>query len=389
MIDNLVALKTVCLLKEKQLNQLMSLLRLLESIIKEFQNKNYVKQPYNIILAASDIYYRENYHSDIMAYILENDKNAMKHFINYLNLITNSAAIDIDNFSNINVIREENKIDISIKDSESNHCIIIENKINNAGDMPRQLPRYYNVVKKQHIVDKILYYSLDGKKRPDKSSWTNKDLQLNLDKIISFGAAADGTKTDFINAFLAPCKNDSNAEQEKSFYCQYIDLLEYLRRNQMDYQLMEKFYKEMLNTEQYSSALSIRDMLNEFLAFRRDRLYNYFLNNHSPFEKTYKYSSNDTGYEYIRDIAPNEHIKIDVWADQEQTNVCFFIDSPKTKSDLIKIILQRIGEENNFSKEDTNYYVKIFKFPDDDGKMYKYLEKLFFLLNKNKNSINI
>jgi hypothetical protein len=48
------------------------------------RNKNDSK-PYNIILAASDIYYRENYHSDIMAYILENEKDTIKYFIEYIN----------------------------------------------------------------------------------------------------------------------------------------------------------------------------------------------------------------------------------------------------------------------------------------------------------------
>lgn len=144
---------------------------------------------------------------------------------------------------------------------------------------------------------------MDGEKRPEKPTWTDKDLQLGLDSKIVFGAAANGEKTDYINAFLIKCKSNTENEQEKAFYCQYIDLLEYLRRNQMDYQLMEKFYKEMLNVEQYNSALSIRDMLNEFTSFRRDRIYNDFLNNHSPFEKIFKWSSNDTVFEFIRDIA--------------------------------------------------------------------------------------
>jgi hypothetical protein len=56
----------------------------------------------------------------------------------------------------------------------------------------------------------------------------------------------------------------------------------------MDYQMMEKFYNEMLNKEQYDSALSINNMLNDLISFRRDRIYNHFLNNHGPFEKPSK-----------------------------------------------------------------------------------------------------
>jgi hypothetical protein len=65
MINNHVALKTISLLKMTHLDQLTLLLKSLLPITKDFLNKNHIK-PYNIILAASDTYYRENYHSDII-----------------------------------------------------------------------------------------------------------------------------------------------------------------------------------------------------------------------------------------------------------------------------------------------------------------------------------
>jgi len=388
MDNSFIALKTIDLLKKRHFNQIRSILTKIKPIAKEFNNKEHI-EPYNIILAASDIYYHENYHSYIMAYILEKKRNTIKYFIEYINELSDMPKINEKNYLDTKVIREENKIDILIKDLTSLHCIIIENKINNAGDMTRQLPRYYKTsIKNGLTVDRILYYSLDGKKRPDKSTWTDKDLQLGLDSKIVFGAAANGEKIDYINAFLIKCKNNTDNEQEKAFYCQYIDLLEYLRRNQMDYQLMEKFYKEMLNVEQYNSALSIRDMLNEFTSFRRDRIYNDFLNNHSPFEKIFKWSNNDTVFEFIRDIAPKEDIKLDIWSEQNQTRICFWIQDPKVKSDLIKNILKKIGEDDNFTKEEMNSYVKIFKFPEEDELMYKYIKKFLLLLEKNKDTIS-
>jgi len=389
MDHSFIALKTIDLLKKRHLNRIDSILTKIKPIATEFNSKKFI-EPYNIILAASDIYYRENYHSDIMAYILENKRNTIKYFIEYINQLSDMPKIDENNYLNVEIIREENKIDILIKDLTSLHCIIVENKINNAGDMTRQLPRYYRInLKNGYTVDRILYYSLDGKKKPDISTWTDKDLKLGLDDIIVYGAAANGSKNDYINAFLIKCKNNTENEQEKAFYCQYIDLLEYLRRNQMDYQLMEKFYKEMLDLEQYSSALSIRDMLNDFIEFRRDRLYNHFLNNHSPFEKPYTYSTHDTVYEFIRDIAPKEYIKLDIFSEQNQTKIRFWIQDPITKSELIKSILKKIGEDNNFIKEEMNSYIKTFKFPEEDELMYKYIAKFFLLLEKNKDAITL
>jgi len=388
MDNSFIALKTIDLLKKRYFNQIRSILTKIKPIAKEFNNKEYI-EPYNIILAASDIYYHENYHSDIMAYILENKRNTLKYFIEYINGLSDMPKINENNYLlDTEIIREENKIDILIRDLTSLHCIIVENKINNAGDMPRQLPRYYlTCIEKGYTVDRILYYSLDGEKRPEKPTWTDKDLQLGLDSKIVFGAAANGEKTDYVNAFLIKCKSNTDNEQEKAFYCQYIDLLEYLRRNQMDYQLMEKFYKEMLNMEQYSSALSIRDMLNDFIEFRRNRIHNEFLNNHSPFEKISPYSAN-TIFEYIRDIDPKEHIKLDIVSEQNQTKIEFWIQDQKVKSDLIKNILKKIGEDDNFTKEEMNSYVKTFKFPEEDELMYKYIKKLLLLLEKNKDTIN-
>lgn len=388
MTDILRLLKKVTVLQNNHLNQLMELLRKLVPLTNEFQNKSNIDPPFNIILAASDIYYRENYHSDIMKYILDNKKHTMKHFINYINNLCDKEHIDTQNYLKTEVIREkENRIDILVKDEVSRHAIIIENKINNAGDMPGQLPRYYNTVKeKGYTVDKIIYYSMDGTKRPDTSTWTAQE-RLGLEKITVYGAAANETKTDFINAFLVPCKNDANDEQEKAFYCQYIDLLEYLRRrNQMDYQLMEKFYEEMSNMEQFNSALSLKEMLNDLVAYRKERIYNHFSNDYAPFEIQNNKGSS-TQYLYIRDIAPDENIKIDIYTEQNRTEVLFWIQEPKIKSDLIKTILEKIGEEHSFRKIETNYYKKIFTFPEEDKALYEYMKKLFALLDHHKNSI--
>ena len=389
MDKNIDFLKKIIFLRNEYMGKIFEFLKKYSSKMENIQFSENI-EPFNIVLAVSDIYYRENYHSDIIQYILQNENNAIKYFVNYVNELSDFLNIDINNYFSIEVIREENYIDILIKNLSSNHCIIFENKINNAGDMKRQLPRYYNsVIKKGLIVDGIIYFSLDGLKRPDKSTWTDNDFQLKLENKIVYGAASNDTEYDLVNNFLFKCKNNSEKEQEKAFYSQYIDLLKYLRRNQMDYELMEKFYKEMLNVEQYSSALSIRNMLNDFISFRRDRVYNYFVNNHLPFEKTFKWSNNDTVFEFIRDISPKEHIKIDIFCEQNLSKVNFWIQNPKTKSDLIKTILEKIGEENSFKKEEDNSYLKIFKFPEEDEEMYKYLTKLFSLLDKNKENIII
>jgi len=385
MDNTFIALETI------DFNQIESILTKIKPIAEEY-NKEDIKPPFNIILAASENYYYENYHSDIMAYILKNKPETIKYFIEYINGIPNAPKdmikIDENNYKNIEVKREKYNIDILIRDLTSRHCIIVENKIKNAIDMPQQLPNYYREMKKQeYTVDVLLYYSFDGTKSPIKSTWSDEDKELVKNKIV-FGAAANKTGTDYINAFLIKCKNNTKDEQEKAFYWQYIDLLDYLRRkNQMNDQPMEEFYKEMLKPDQYVSALCIRNMLYKFIEFRRDQIRDYFQNNHSPFEDQSK-TSNGIVYEKIREIS-EERIKLDIYSDEKTTTILFWIQEPKTELDLIKKILEKIGEYDKFKQLEKNKYVYEFEFPKQEKEMYEYITKFFSLLDENKDKINL
>ena len=380
-------LNNIAVLRNEYINESVKFLKIVSKKIGNNYKCNDFKEPYNIILAASDIYYRENYHSDIIQYILNNKKDTIKYFIDYINSLSEKINIDINNFLDTEIIREENKIDILIRDLTSKHCIIIENKIYNAGDMKRQLPKYYNIISKNGIVDGILYFSLDGLKRPEKLTWTKNDLKLGLDKKIVYGAASNNTNIDFVNNFLAKCMDNTENKQESSFYYQYIDLIIFLRRNQMDFVLMENFYKEMLKGKQYNTALSVRKMLNDLQTFRRDQVYNKYVNNHAPFKNVGPWGKNYTVFEYIHDISLKECIKIDVICEEDHSKIRFWIQDTKLKSDLINNILSCIGEEKSFMKEEINCYLKTFKFPEEDKMMYKYLTKLLSLLDKNKDKI--
>ena len=127
---------------------------------REYNEKNnFVENyPFNIFELISDIYYRENFHSDIIAKLFEH-KIILKNFLNYI-------EVDSNKYINSQIKREENKIDILIK-TETN-CIIIENKLNWASDMREQLSRYYEICKNDKLeVDKIVYLSPNSSKQPE------------------------------------------------------------------------------------------------------------------------------------------------------------------------------------------------------------------------------
>jgi hypothetical protein len=384
-----LVLKRLNFLINEHLVNSIQLIALLNKIVAGY-NKNNIKEPFNIILATSDIYYRENYHSDIIAYILRYKNSYLNNFFKFINLNKqeNQEGIDVKNYKKYEIIREEGKIDILIKNDETKHCVIVENKIYNAGDMPRQLPRYYlRQIDNGFIVDKILYFSLDGTKRPNKSTWTESDFKSGLDNLIIYAAASNDTENDFISSFINKCYNTNETKEENSFFEQYKSLLIYLRRHEMDYQLMEKFYQEMKNPDNYNTALSIRTMLNDFETFRRDKIHNNFSNNHRPFSSISRGFHNDTFFHTVPELS-KENMKIDVFSNENKTEVQFWIQEPKTKTDEIFEILKLIKEEQNFIKKDINCYCIEFGFPEEDEKMYKYLSKLFKLLDDNKEAIS-
>ena len=76
---------------------------------REYIKKNNFEEnyPFNIFELISDIYYRENFHSDIIAQLLKNEI-ILKNFLKFIG--ANESA-----YKNAEVEREESKIDILIK----------------------------------------------------------------------------------------------------------------------------------------------------------------------------------------------------------------------------------------------------------------------------------
>jgi hypothetical protein len=176
-------------------------------------NNHYEKEPFNIILASYDLFYRENYHSDIISFILK-DKKYVVLFIKYLKTIGKNE-IKYEDYLNPIVTRENDRIDVLIKDVKTKHCIIIENKIHNAKDTTRQLPNYYCLLtNKGYNVDVIVYLTLDGQKNIDKITWTPQDHKLGLDEIILFCTVSNKSDSDFINGFLCKCLLEANSTLE-------------------------------------------------------------------------------------------------------------------------------------------------------------------------------
>lgn len=106
----------------------------------------------NIFSLITSQYHKENLNSDVIAGLLDtnsNPKDGKKLMESFLDCINKSISnnkiiipkIDKKDFNNYEIKREENRIDILIKNKSTSSAIIIENKINNASDMDNQIPR--------------------------------------------------------------------------------------------------------------------------------------------------------------------------------------------------------------------------------------------------------
>ena len=89
----------------------------------EYRKSQIVDIGFNVFKISSDLYYRENFQSDIIAAFLnplESHKEQNKYlhlFIELLNKVNPQRHIEKGDFENSQVVREENRIDILITDS--------------------------------------------------------------------------------------------------------------------------------------------------------------------------------------------------------------------------------------------------------------------------------
>ena len=236
---------------------------------------------FNVFTLTSDIYYRENYHSDIINAFLNPNQNHGQGklflivLIDMLNrLFSNKVRINKNDYFDAGSKREEGKLDILVSSDGSRHCIIIENKINNAGDMPRQLPRYYDyMVNKGFTVDAIIYIPLRPNKFPDTSDWSQEDKEHILPILCHLPAYTNDGTANLVDNWIIPCSIITNDIDCHSILRQYGALIKSLNLYTMDKVIISKFYNTLLEGSNLESALSIKAMLDDVPIVMAENLY--------------------------------------------------------------------------------------------------------------------
>lgn len=258
------------------------MLEFLDALMKDIDSYKSIEKKTNVFQAISDIYYRENMHSDIIAYYLTN-KIPKKCLIEWINK-EKDLDINFNSYSNGEIIREQFRIDILIYSNDKKRAIIIENKSNGADDQDKQLPRYFELLTGEGIiVECILYLNKNHIKEPDISGWTkeeehsikkillptqlvginsfsnnvvNKTIQESTDvrliglsheiKSLFNNLVYGGINMEDLSAFVKELNKDGNFDKLKTAVKAYNDLPEYLR----------DYYKEYLDREKENGNIN-------------------------------------------------------------------------------------------------------------------------------------
>ncbi len=280
----------------------------IDKIIDKYQAKKTEKEnvTFNVFTLISDLYYRENFHSDILFEFL-NAKGSHKQGDKYLKLFLSMLNIDEKYFTNPIVTKEEHtdnnrRIDILIKDDNSHKAIIIENKIHGAVDMRRQLPDYYNYVSKLGFeVLSIVYIPLCNYKEPDHSDWTEHEIQI-INELLHIIPAYSDTKSNLCENWLTPSIEQTNDFPEvKAILQQYKSLIILLNQN-MDQKIIEEFYKFYSDAENKNRISKIEEMVADIPQYLIERVQTKYKNNKTPFNRVcaYRYYNNwHCAFEYF------------------------------------------------------------------------------------------
>lgn len=327
---------------------------------------------FNVFKLVSRLYYRENFHSDIIKEILDpyGSHNEGTLFLNTFIESINDKITEVGkkilqaNYLDAIVEREKNgRIDITIRSERSRHCIIIENKLHNAGDQLYQLPRYYkNMTGKGYIVDRIVYIPLD-RKAPYEGDWTKEDKEA-IEPLLSIMVACDDKNLDLVYSWLMKCQKRAKYVNSNSVLQQYIELLENLSDSIMMNKIMEDFYLTMIDEDKRKIAASISEMYGKLQLHRAERLKSHFIEaGYYPFKDLWIWNN----YDCILESFPYQksNITLDLFCDPDGYSLKLW--SRGDYKDLTELFPDWKLLKEDFIKEDNNLWWKRgYKFNDEN-----------------------
>jgi len=343
---------------------------------------------FNLFELISEYYYRETLHTHILYSLLDpNGKHDAKdHYLHlFLEFIrSQGAAIEVDDYESAEVEEEQGKIDLLILGkkviSGKRKAIIIENKINCAVDQPRQLPGYLQKLKNRdngcYKCDAIIYLRLNGDTPPGEHGWL-EDEKSDVKSLLTIISAYNNTDNDLRTGWILKCKDlrDVGTSDAKHILGQYGEIIRKLGANIMNEPIMEQFYLKMHDGGNLKTALHLKMMLDELIAYRVKQIIHNFSLNHAPFDELYFWPSNLAVFKLSRGT---HNLQMVVQANNENYSLFFWdVNFTGTGENVPEKLLNKIDCFDDYEYENVNrrfQLKKTFAFPGQELELKQHIE---------------
>ena len=214
---------------------------------------------FNAFALVSDTYYRENFHSDVIKAILDPHSGHgegtlyLKKFIEFVSGEARSQGKkdqarvlrELSVGDSVEVVREKGRVDVKIIGAD--WTIIIENKINGASDMDRQIPRYVEKCRKDdENVVAVVYITAALPGFPSDKGWIKGDREMVKALLIPvIGFSETRSSKNLAEDWIGPCALATRGFNAKSVLEQYAELLRHQSGETMDQDDVKKVMESM------------------------------------------------------------------------------------------------------------------------------------------------
>ena len=375
------------------MDKIKKLFETLAPLIKENAEKQgkRMETGFNLFYLISDHYYRETFHSDIIAALLSPEEKHGEGSL-FLDLFLDMIGVEKKYYTKSEVYKEYGtndgtlggRIDIFIE-GEDHHCVVIENKLNNAGDTYKQLPKYYQYLDKEYIIDKFVYMPLNPYKTPDKADWSDDERNFIDSKLIIVPARQEGSK-NLYNDWLEKAESSTNNEEVRVLIKQYKTLLYNLTIDIMSTTMMEKFYNELINENNIETAQSIRKMLNDLPQYMAKRIVDEYRSNYQPFEKVWLYSSSSAFAAVFHEAKVKDiSVSVDIYCSESGYTIAFFNRKGNIKEEVFADLINDFEALKGFTKRpNSNNVYELQLGIKDENKVHKFVDSLLDELRSEK-----
>ena len=311
----------------------------------------------------SPIFYRENYHSDLICYLLKNSE-IRRCFLEWLSKekSVNGTPLQIENiqaYDDAAVVREEGRIDIAVYSTDKTKVILIENKSNQTGDQHYQIPKYYHLKNNMKVtVECVVYLNRSELKEPRYAEWKDVDhAQIKPILLVTQLRGERSFSTNTLSHFLSETNDLRMAGVVKEIQL-FFDSLVFGETNMS---MLESFVDELAKDDNLKRLQAARKAYDDIPKFLANKYREYCEKEHpaskSPFSRYWIYKDTCLVLEGI--TFDSNYFAVDIWFSQERMDVSI-IQRPGGKPDGIEHLRQKMGLYFPFAEiKEGRYRVKM------------------------------